>query len=299
MAPQRVLIIGFGEMGHAMNHLLESRHAVTVWHRAHGNETSVDLAQSAVDKDFVLFCVPTAPVFELASRIRDHLTPGTLCLSIGKGLDDEARPALLAMGDALGGEADCGVLYGPMISEEIMADRYGFGQAGLANRTQYGRVHDLFAGSKLLLEFHDDPHGLSWCAVLKNVYAMAFGMADGLQLGDNVRGLITVLALRELSALSQHLGGHPDTPIGLAGLGDLMTTATSAGSHHHDLGLRLARGERKDITGEGVHSLQIIRERGLIDFERFPLFRLVEGLVREPEDLTGQWHRFIATALDA
>jgi glycerol-3-phosphate dehydrogenase (NAD(P)+) len=299
MPCQRVLIIGFGEMGHAMNHLLSPRHEVTVWHRAHGNETPVDLAQNAADKDFVLFCVPTAPVFELASRIREHIEPGTLCLSIGKGLDDEGRPALLAMGDALGSEADCGVIYGPMISEEIMADRYGFGQVGVTDQSRYARVHELFAGSKLLLEFHEDPRGLSWCAVLKNVYAMAFGMADGLKLGDNVRGLIAVLALRELSALSQQLGGHSDTPIGLAGLGDLMTTATSAGSHHHELGLRLARGEREDITGEGVHSLQIVRERGLIDFGQFPLFRLVEGLVREPEDLTGQWQRFISTALDA
>ncbi len=299
MASQRVLIVGFGEMGHAMNHLLSPLHAVTVWHRAHGDEAPVDLPQNATNKDFVLFCVPTSPVFELASRIRDRLSPGTLCLSIGKGLDDAGRPALLALNDALGDNADHGVLYGPMISEEIMVDRYGFAQAGVADRQLYARVHELFAGTKLLLEFHDDPRGLSWCAVLKNVYAMAFGMADGLQLGDNVRGLIAVLALRELSALSKSLGGKPDTPVGLAGLGDLITTATSAGSHHHGLGVRLARGEREDITGEGVHSLRTIRERGLIDFERFPLFRLVERLLREPEDLPGQWRTFLASALMA
>jgi glycerol-3-phosphate dehydrogenase (NAD(P)+) len=299
MTSKRVLIIGFGEMGHAMNHLLSPRHEVQVWHRAHADEVALDLAQSAEKQDVVLFCVPTAPVFELASRIRDRLSADTLCLSIAKGLDDQARPALLALRAGLGKDTNSGVLYGPMIAEELMIDRPGFAQAGVEDREHYTRVRDLFAGSNLLLEYHDDPPGLSWCAVLKNVYAMAFGMADGLGLGDNVRGLLAVLALRELSALVGELGGKTDTPYGLAGLGDLITTATSAGSHHHELGLRLARGEREEITGEGVHSLHTIRARKLIDFEPYPLFSLIERLVREPEDLPGQWHEFLFSALPA
>jgi glycerol-3-phosphate dehydrogenase (NAD(P)+) len=299
MTSRRVLIIGFGEMGHAMNHLLSPRHEVRVWHRAHGSEIEVDLGESAANRDVVLFCVPTAPVFDLAQRIRDRLAPHTLCLSIAKGLDDQARPALLALRAGLGKDTNSGVLYGPMIAEELMVDRPGFAQAGVEDRQHYTRVRELFEGSNLLLEYHDDPPGLSWCAVLKNVYAMAFGMADGLGLGDNVRGLLAVLAVRELSSLVEELGGKTDTPYGLAGLGDLITTATSAGSHHHELGLRLARGEREDITGEGVHSLRTIRTRKLIDFTPYPLFSLIERLLREPEDLPERWHEFLFSALPA
>jgi len=66
----------------------------------------------------------------------------------------------------------------------------------------------------------------------------------------------------------------------LAGLGDLITTATSEGSHHHELGIRLARGETENISGEGIHTLEMVEKYELFDMSAYPLFSLVHDIVK-------------------
>ena len=93
------------------------------------------------------------------------------------------------------------LLYGPMISEEIRADRYAFAELGCADISTYHRVRDLYQGTRLHIRHSNDIAGISWSVILKNVYAIAFGIADELQLGDNMRGFLTVTALAELGAI--------------------------------------------------------------------------------------------------
>jgi len=70
----------------------------------------------------------------------------------------------------------------------------------------------------------------------------------------------------------------------LAGLGDLITTATSEGSHHHELGIRLARGETENISGEGIHTLEMVEKYELFDISSYPLFNLIRDIVKNPVD---------------
>jgi len=268
------LVIGHGEMGHAFEYLLGAGR-VDIWER----KTGLDLADLARNRRFIFFCIPAKPVFDVASIIADSVTPGTICLSIAKGLDDEGRPAAMALRDALGKRCIQGVIHGPMISEELCAGRPGFGDLAVSDDSVIGDIESRFADTALVLHANSDLTGLTWCAILKNVYAMAFGMADELGLGTNVRGYLSVMSLKELSRISVSLGGRADTPFGLAGLGDLITTATSEDSHHHSLGRKLARGDRSDIRGEGVHTLQMVIEKKLLNTVEFPLFRAVQDVV--------------------
>lgn len=121
--------------------------------------------------------------------------------------------------------------------------------------------------------------------ILKNVYAILFGVADELQLGDNMRGHLMVAAIAELSGIVQAFGGKANTPYSYAGLGDLLTTATSADSHHHELGCKLARGEWHNIAGEGVHTLQMVEKFRLFDWRAYPLFSLAHDIVTAPQTL--------------
>ena len=292
----KVLILGHGEMGHAMEQLL-ARHRLTVWERRpKAGAAPVVLEAVAGQQDFVLFCVPGVPHFDLATRLRPHLGRGTLCVSIAKGLDERGRTAAQALNYALGSDDGFAVLYGPMISEEIRAGRPAFAQAGATRHETYERIRALYAGTILRLEHSTDIAGLSWSAVLKNAYAMLFGVADELQLGDNVRGYLAVTALDELSRIVAGLGGRADTARGLAGLGDLVTTATSAGSRHHELGRRLARGQAAASEAEGVHTLKMVRVHGLFDIRRYPLFHLVERLLAEPAAARATIEEFLANA---
>jgi glycerol-3-phosphate dehydrogenase (NAD(P)+) len=219
-----------------------------------------------------------------------------LCVTVAKGLDDSGRTPADVLTESFG-HARVAVIYGPMIAEEIRAGRAAYAQCGAASDDAHQRLLALYQGSALRLEPSTDVIGLSWSAILKNVYAIAFGLADELKLGDNVRGFLTVHAVHELDVIVRALGGAPATPFHLAGLGDLITTATSSGSHHHDLGRRLARGER-GLAGEGIHTLGVLRDRPRFDTARYPLLRAIDGCVQDPATAGARFRDFLKTTSD-
>ena len=127
--------------------------------------------------------------------------------------------------------------------------------------------------------------GSNWSVILKNVYAILFGIADELQLGDNMRGYLMVTALAELSSIVRSMGAESGTPYSYAGLGDLLTTATSKDSHHYELGHKLATGKIADIAGEGIHTLEMVKKYHLFNYTAYPLYNLVNDIVASPGNL--------------
>ena len=279
----RVLILGYGEMGHAMQFLLGERHTLEVWEKFPKNGfESVLLEDAAPQADIVLFCLPVNPHREVAEHIAPLLNKNCLCLSIAKGLDEAGQTAAQIFADVFAGHQPYALLYGPMISEEIRAGRYAFAQLGCEDVDSFKKIRALFQGTRLYIEHTPDITGISWSVILKNVYAMVFGMADELQLGDNMRGYLAVAALHELDQIVRTMGGEAGSPFHLAGLGDLITTATSEDSHHHELGRMLARGETQGIEGEGVHTLEMVSQHHLLSEADYPLFRLKHDVVKDP-----------------
>lgn len=290
----RVLIMGYGEMGHAMEHLLTSRHDLRIWNlgemvRGSHNTLEQEVAQAQV----VLFCLPVNPHFEIAQRIAPHLAAGSVCLSIAKGLDECGRTAAQVFDNVFDTRHHYGVIYGPMIAEEIRAGRHAFADAVLSDAADFELINHLFRGSTLVCQQASDMHGRSWSVVLKNVYAILFGVADELKMGDNMRGHLMVAAIAELSGIVQAFGGQAHTPYSYAGLGDLLTTATSADSHHHELGCKLVRGDWKDISGEGVHALRMVEKFRVFDWRAYPLFSLAHDIVTAPENLNERVEEYL------
>jgi glycerol-3-phosphate dehydrogenase (NAD(P)+) len=282
----RVLILGYGEMGHAMEYLLKERHQLDIWERhPKDNSQPVALEGAASSADIVLFCLPVNAHREIVTQIAPHLKNTCLCLSIAKGLDETGQTAAQIFAEVLGSHQAYGLLYGPMISEEIRAGRYAFAQLGCDDADSYNTIRELYRGTRLYTEHTSDVMGISWSVILKNVYALVFGMADELQLGDNMRGFLSVAALQELDQIVHKMGGQAGSPYHLAGLGDLMTTATSEDSHHHELGRLLAREETQNIKGEGIHTLEMVNQNRLFKTEDYPLFQLINDIVRNPQDV--------------
>ena len=289
----RVLILGHGEMGQAMEFLLAPHHALRIWQRhPPAGEAPVNLEAVVPESDIILFCLPATAHAAVAAQIAPTLRGATLCLTIAKGLDERGRLPAAVLTETVGA-ARIVVLYGPMISEEIRAGKPAFAECGTSEPAAYERIAALYSGTTLHLEPSSDISGLSWSAILKNVYAMAFGMADELNLGDNTRGFLAVTALHELSAIVPHLGGASATPFRLAGLGDLITTATSTGSHHHELGRLIVLNQPAALKGEGVHSLAMIEQFRPLDSTGFPLLRLIATCVRDPGNASQAMHDFI------
>ena len=280
----RVLILGYGEMGHAMEHLLKGRQQLDIWEKyPQDNFPSAVLEDVAPHADVVLFCLPVNPHREVVKQIAPLLKKNCFCLSIAKGLDEAGQTAAQIFSEVLGSHQPYALLYGPMISEEIRADRYAFAQLGCSDVVIYNRVRELYQGTRLYIEQTSDITGISWSVILKNVYALVFGMADELQLGDNMRGYLAVAALRELDQIVRKMGGQAGSPYHLAGLGDLITTATSEDSHHHELGRMLAREEVSGVEGEGIHTLGMVSQHRLFNTADYPLFQLINEIVQSPQ----------------
>lgn len=286
----KVLILGHGEMGQAMEFLLKDQQQLEIWERhPKDNARPVILEHAASQADIVLFCLPVNPHREMIKQIAPHLKKSCLCVSIAKGLDETGKTAAQIFAQVIGKESGMNLpyalLYGPMISEEIRAGHSAFAQVGCAESDSYQKLRGLFQDTHLYIEHTSDITGISWSVILKNVYALVFGMADELQLGDNMRGYLSVAALRELDQIVQKMGGHAGSPYHLAGLGDLITTATSEASHHHELGRMLAREELTKIKGEGIHTLEMVRQHTLINTTDYPLYQLIENIVQQPHNV--------------
>jgi len=290
----KVLILGYGEMGHAMEYLLRDQYSLDIWTKhPHDNLTAVVLEKAAAQADILIFCLPVNPHQEIAEYIAPLLKPECVCLSIAKGLDEAGKTAAQIFSDVFGARQPYGLIYGPMISEEIRAGHYAFAQVACNKAADVNTVKKLFSGTKLYFEISDDISGISWSVILKNVYALAFGMADELQLGDNMRGFLVVAALHELDNIVRSMGGQAGSPYHLAGLGDLITTATSENSHHHELGRMLARSESQGIAGEGIHTLQMVEKYNLFVETDYPLFHLIHTIVTTPGNVRQQFSSYL------
>jgi glycerol-3-phosphate dehydrogenase (NAD(P)+) len=294
----RILILGRGAMGSMFRHLLGVRHDIAVWHRDMDKQDPESLEKLATDRDLVIFALPAQPHERLARRISKHIRPSTVSLSIAKGVDEHARTPAGIFADTLGPSCHWGLIYGPMIARDLNEGRTGF--AVLAGNSQVARdASGLFSDTPLYLDTDDDLTGAAWSVVLKNIYVPLLGATDALKMGDNIRGFVIYEAVHELESVMTDLGGRADTARGPAGMGDLITSATSRSSHHRTIGAELAAGKSDKIAAggeyirsEGVHTARRIREHETVQRGRYPLFDLACDFLTGPLDLEAVLHEY-------
>ncbi|MDE2236060.1 MAG: hypothetical protein KGL13_05050 [Gammaproteobacteria bacterium] len=279
-----VLIVGFGQMGHAMQALLSSRARLNIWRVTPKNlQPPASVLSAAEQADFVLLCVPTCGIAGTLANLHARLRKQVVVLSIAKGLDDAGHTAAEILGECLGSRTSWGVLGGPMIANELRAGRWGFAEFGSKRSNDHTRIKKLFAGSRLRLTSTANPSVISWCGVLKNIYVPLIGLGDGLGWGDNLRGQLVSAALGEINLLVERICGPRHAAYGTAGLADLVTTATSRSSHHRRLGLRVAHGDLQLPQCEGSHALSILaRRQKRLPLQALPLLQIATALVRRP-----------------
>jgi len=279
-----VLIVGFGQMGHAMQALLGSRTHLSLWRvTPERQQPPPAVLKAAGQTDFIILCVPTIAIATLLTELQAYLDKRTVVLSVAKGLDETGRTAADILEMQFGIHARWGVLGGPMIANELRAGRSGFAESGSRSAVTQRLVGNLFRGTQLHLISGSKPRAVSWCGVLKNVYVPLFGLADGLGWGDNLRGQLASAALAEINRLVQNFSGVRRAADGAAGLADLITTATSRSSHHRALGWHVARGNRHKPQGEGPHSVRVMRRTGTLPSARaFPLLHVAATLAHQP-----------------
>ncbi len=170
----------------------------------------------------------------------------SILVSCTKGIEQERG---LLMSELLAEklpDATTAVLSGPNLANEIARGFFAAGVIGSKNQEVLARVEVLFEGTNFRSYTSSDERGIQLGGALKNIFAIAAGISDGLGLGENARAGIVTRSLAEMTRLGVAMGGARATFHGLSGIGDLMVTCFSSQSRNHQLGFRLGRAERLD-----------------------------------------------------
>lgn len=225
-------------------------------------EPTADLQAALAAAEDVLVVVPTAAFRDLLVELAAYLSPAARLAWASKGLETGSGRLLHEVAaEVLGSRHPLAVVSGPTFAREValglptavtVASRDGGFAAELAVRLHNPRFRAYTS---------DDVIGVELGGAVKNVLAIAAGIADGLGLGANTRAALVTRGLAELMRLGVAMGGQRDTFMGLAGLGDLVLTCTDDQSRNRRVGLALARGQNLaeacasvQQVAEGVHA---------------------------------------------
>jgi glycerol-3-phosphate dehydrogenase (NAD(P)+) len=243
--------------------------------------TPEEVDAAIAKSDAIFLCLCSKDVRAAAERIRPLKKVGAPVLTLAKGME---QGTVLFMHEVLGQclpTEDIGLLVGPFIAAEVRA---GLPTCAVCAGSEevFTRVLPLFAGSAVRLRDTQDLAGAGVLSVLKNIYALLLGIAEALELGANVRGFLMAEAVNEMKRIVTHIGGLPETTQGLAGLGDMVTTASSPLSYNTQVAHLIARGVWEK-SSEGVRSAPLLATR-LGDTEQFPLFNALLRILNQEND---------------
>lgn len=314
----KISVLGAGTWGIALARLLHNAgHQVLVWSsRADGlrrlDETRrhphlpdcvipagirfvTDMAEACRDQDLLVFAVPSVQVRSTAALAAPHLPRGQAIVDVAKGIEAQSLLGMTGIiADELkkaGKQARLAALSGPTHAEEVSQDMPSAIVAASEDSELAAYIQALFSTPHFRVYTSSDLHGVELCGAMKNVMALASGIAHGLGYGDNTKAALITRAMAELSRLGVAMGCRTETFMGLAGVGDLIVTATSPHSRNNRAGYLIGRGmiaeeatREVGMVVEGLNALPaalILAERYGVDM---PILFAVRDVVYNGKD---------------
>jgi glycerol-3-phosphate dehydrogenase (NAD(P)+) len=203
------------------------------------------MAQALANVDLTIWAVPSQTLRDNVSQARDYLTSSMLLMSAAKGLEVSSGKR---MSEVLAEEippplrGQICVLSGPNLAREIAQGLPAASVIAAHTMSVAESAQQFMRSSRLPISVSDDVIGVELGGALKNTIALGAGMIDGLELGDNAKGAFIAWGWTEVISLGTALGARASTFYGLAGLGDLIATCSSALSRNYHVGYELAKG---------------------------------------------------------
>ena len=225
-----------------------------------------DLEQAMKDKELLVLSVPSVYVRETAHRMAPFLKEGQVITNVAKGIEDTTLKNLSEIIEEELPAARVTVLSGPSHAEEVSRGLPTTCVAGAHRRQDAELVQNLFMSPVFRVYTSPDMLGIELGGALKNVIALAAGIADGLGCGDNTKAALITRGIAEITRLGTAMGGSPETFSGLTGIGDLIVTCASMHSRNRRAGILIGKGYTMDeamkevkMVVEGVYSARAAR----------------------------------------
>jgi glycerol-3-phosphate dehydrogenase (NAD(P)+) len=284
----QVCVVGAGSWGTTVASLVAHNAETTLWARRddlvdeinsrHTNSAylpsatlpdtlraSSDLDALIAAADVVAMAVPSQGFRDVAARVANSIGATTPVVSLSKGLE---RSTLMRMSQVLEESMPgrpVAVLSGPNLAREILAGQPAASVIACADDAVATTLQQLFSRPTFRLYTNPDVVGCEIGGVVKNVIAIASGIAQGFGFGDNTKATLVTRGLAEMTRLGVAMGANPLTFAGLAGMGDIMATCASMQSRNTQVGVRLGTGESiadivasMNMVAEGVKSSAVV-----------------------------------------
>ena len=281
----RVGIIGAGSWGTALALLLHNNgHNVTVWsiskaevemlQNERENKTKLpgvilpdemmftdNLEEGMRDKEFLVLAVPSIYTRSTAKMMKPYIKEGQIIVNVAKGIEETTLMTLSEQIEEELPEADVAVLSGPSHAEEVGRGLPTICVVGARTRETAELLQNAFMNKVFRVYTSSDILGIELGGSLKNVIALAAGIADGLGYGDNTKAALITRGIAEISRLGVKMGGKKESFSGLTGIGDLIVTCASVHSRNRKAGYLIGQGKTMQeamdevkMIVEGVYS---------------------------------------------
>lgn len=321
---RKVSVIGAGSWGTALAIVLnDNGHDVTIWsimedeiedlkknreHTAklpgvHIDEKihlTANLEEAMTDKDLLVLAVPSVFTRSTAKSMKPYLKKDQLIVTVAKGIEEDTNLTLAEIIKEELPEAEVAVLCGPSHAEEVGRRIPTTVVAGSRKKATAEFVQNIFMNENFRVYTSPDVLGMEVGSSLKNVIALAAGMADGLGYGDNTKAALITRGIAEIGRLAVAMGANVETLQGLTGIGDLIVTCASVHSRNRKAGYLIGQGktmkeatEEVKMVVEGVYSaksalqlaekyhvsMPIVEQVNKVLFEDFPAKEAVKELM--------------------
>ena len=283
----KISVIGSGGWGIALTILLHKNgHDLTIWSfdkkeaeelkKTRQNKTKLpnillpedikvtnDLKEAVDDKDILILAVPSKAIRSVSKSLKDIIKDNQIIVNVAKGLEEDTLKTMtdIIEEELKGKKTQVAVLSGPSHAEEVGKGIPTTCVVSAHNKELTLYLQNIFMNPSFRVYTSPDMLGVEIGGALKNVIALAAGIADGLNYGDNTKAALITRGIKEISSLGVAIGGEQSTFYGLTGLGDLIVTCASMHSRNRRAGILLGQGKTLDeaikevnMVVEGVYS---------------------------------------------
>ena len=283
----KISVIGSGGWGIALAILLHKNgHNLTIWSfdkkeaeelkKTRQNKTKLpnillpedikvtsDLKEAVDDKDILILAVPSKAIRSVSKSLKNIIKDNQIIVNVAKGLEEDTLETMtdIIEEELKGKKTQVAVLSGPSHAEEVGKGIPTTCVVSAHNKELTLYLQNIFMNPSFRVYTSPDMLGIEIGGALKNVIALAAGIADGLNYGDNTKAALITRGIKEIASLGVAMGGEQSTFYGLTGLGDLIVTCASMHSRNRRAGILLGQGKTLDeaikevnMVVEGVYS---------------------------------------------
>ena len=249
------------------------------------------MEEALKDADMALFSVPAQAFRANFEKAVPYLEDHTIVVNVAKGIEESTLMTLCEIIEQEIPQADVAVLSGPTHAEEVAKDLPTTIVSACEDAAVAQRVQSVFGNTCMRVYTNDDVLGVELCGAMKNIIALASGVALGLGYGDNTKAALITRGMAEIARLGEAMGCKPQTFGGLAGIGDLIVTATSVHSRNNRCGMLLGKGvapaeavKQVGMVVEGINALPAAMRLAEKYQVEMPIVAAVNAVVNEGAD---------------